>query len=473
MKKTPGIRTYLILSHGLLLTISLVAIGFIWSHSEYQVVTQELQKLMSERATLLSNIVAHELAESRGLEFRGVDSTNIPLERDMTAVYIDLTGFPYELTPGSVSSQDAELLLELNSKYHVSHGNITTLLVMDNGSSSVYAASPVFDSQAQQVGTVCLLLPIGYLDGYITRLRWLLAGVVIVVTLLSVGVSTLLTNYFSRHFSRAQELAATVANGDYHLRIPESGPDELRNLSHYLNHMAEELQEQLKMRQTLLANVAHELARPLAGLQLGIESLRKGAVRDPDLSDELLVNMQQTVQRLSSLVDDITLSALPKTKPLELHRQLIDVEPFLKGLSTRFLPLAEARGLRLEVRVEAGLPPINIDEKRVHQIVGNLMDNAIKFTPHDGVIRLSAERASEHQVLIAIHDSGSGIDPKELENIFEPFYQGDIGRRVKQGMGLGLAIAHQLAVAHGGDLFLKNHQDGGVIAVLTLPIDFP
>jgi signal transduction histidine kinase len=146
------------------------------------------------------------------------------------------------------------------------------------------------------------------------------------------------------------------------------------------------------------------------------------------------------------------------------------VEPFLQGVATRFWSLADSRGLSLEVRVEAGLPPVLADEKRLNQIIGNLVDNAVKFTSHGKTIRLSAERTGQENVRILVHDGGKGISPDEVQHLFEPFYQGDIGRRIKQGMGLGLSIAQQLAQAHGGTLVLENHPEGGTLAILTLPI---
>ena len=469
MKKSFSIRAYLGLSHALLLVISLGAIGFIWSYNEYRVITQELQGLMKERVSLLSNIISHEIAEHGEVK---VDNTEFPIighEKNLLAIYVDSSGSLYELVPGTVSPRQFDLFTELSGEYPVYSDSYATLVHSDFEATSVYAAAPVFDTDDRSIGTVCLLMPLGNLETYITRLRWLLLGAIITVALLGVGVSILLTNYFSRQFSQAQSLAATVASGDYYLRIPETGPTELRDLARYLNQMAEKLQEQLKTRQTLLANVAHELARPLAGLQLGIESLRKGAIQDPDLADDLLVSMGQTIRRVEDLIDDITLAAQPDTSPIELHPTALAVEPFLQGVSTRFWSLAESRGNRLEVRLEAGLPLILADEKRLNQIVGNLVDNAIKFTPHGKTIRLSAECAGKGYVRLLVHDGGTGISPDEAEHLFEPFYQGDVGRRIKQGMGLGLAIAHQLVRAHGGSLDLQNAPEGGTLAILTLP----
>ena len=470
MKKSFSIRTYLGFSYSLLLVISLGAIGYIWSHNEYRVITEGLQELMRERITLLASVLSHEFAEYGEVKLDRSEFTIVNQEENLLTVFIDNSGALYELVPGTVSPRHQDLFRKLSSEHHIYEDSYATLITSEAETTSVYAAAPVVDKDDQPIGKVCLLLPLGDLESYVIRLRWLLLSAIIIVAFLGLGVSFLLTNYFSRQFSQAQSLAATVADGNYYLRIPEEGPTELRNLSKYLNQLAEKLQEQVKTRQTLLANVAHELARPLAGLLLGIESLRKGAIKDPDLADDLLVSMGQTIRRLEGLIDDITLAAQPETRQIELHRTALAVEPFLQGIATRFWNLADSRGLRLEVRVEADLPPVLVDEKRLNQIVGNLLDNAIKFTPRGKTIRLSAEQAGGGEVRLLVHDGGKGILPEEVEHLFEPFYQGDVGRRIKQGMGLGLSIAQQLARAHGGSLKLESHPKGGTLAILTLPI---
>ena len=470
MKKSYSIRAYLVVSQACLLIISIGTIGFIWSRSEYQVITEELQSLMLERAKLISNIISHEIEERDEIRFEQAEIPEIEFDENMLVVYIDSYGSIHELIPGSTSPQQKEIFLQLSDYGHMTGQSNARLIRSEFESTNIYAAAPVFDTQKQPVGQVCLLMPIGHLDTYIMQLRWLLIGAILIVALLGVGVSTLLTNYFSRQFLRAQELAARVSEGKYDLRITEEGPTELRDLSHYLNVMAEKLREQLKIRQTLLANVAHELARPMAGILLGIESLRKGAIQDPELADDLLVGMRQTIYRLEELINDIYLAAQPSTHTIKLDRTALAVGPFLKGVATRFWSLADSRGIGLEVRVDADLPPVFADEKRLNQIIGNLVDNAIKFTPRGKIIRLSAERTDEGHVRLMMRDGGKGISPEEAGRIFEPFYQGDMGRRIKQGMGLGLSIAQQLAQAHGGSLTLENHPAGGALAILTLPI---
>lgn len=468
MKRTFSFRFYLILSHSLLLAISLGAIAFIWSRNEYTTIAGELQSLMRERAILLSGVLSHEISEYHTIKVSHTEFPQFALEENLLAVFIDDSNLLYDLKPGSVNSVQIDLFLRLSQQHPLYKDAYASIITGSESANSVYAAAPVFDSNGKIIGKVCLLMPLGELDSYIKRLRLLLIGATIFITLLSIGVSLLLTNYFSHHFSNAQKLAATVAEGNYHLRIPETGPTELRDLSHYLNQLAEKLQEQFKTRRMVLANMSHELARPLAGLQIGIESLRKGAMQDPNLADDLLVSMSQTIQRMEGLVDDITLAAHPQTQPLRLDREPVAIEPFLKGVATRFGILAKSRGIKFKVQIEPGLTSVLADERRLTQIIGNLVDNAIKFTPRGRTIRLVAETAGD-RVRLIVHDGGNGISAEEAEHIFEPFFQGDLGRRVKQGMGLGLAIAQQLAQAHGGELTLENHPKRGMLAILSLP----
>lgn len=469
MKKSLSIRSYLGLSHVLLLVISLGLIGIVWSYNEYALITQEYKKLLGERVAIMAEIISHENAEHNEIELEHIQFPLIYQNKDLKVVFIDTQEVIYPIQPDTLSAEEKALISDLYHDSPIHTESYAVLTHVESETTLLYAVAPVEGADSKTLGYVCLLLPLNEFDAYVNNLRLLLGGSMIAMILLGIGVSIGLTNFFSRQFSNAQDLAATVAGGDYHLRIPEKGPSELRNLSHYLNLMAEKLEEQTQMRRTLLANVAHELARPLAGLQLGIESLRKGAVENPELTDDLLVGMGQTVQRFESLIDDLTLAAQPKTTPIMLEQTAIPVEPFLRGIANRFWSLADSREISMEIEVEKGLPQVFADEKRLNQIVGNLLSNAIKFSPSGGVVHLTADSTDQRQIRIHVRDHGEGIDPADSENLFEPFYQGDIGRRIKQGMGLGLAIALQLTRAHGGDIIIQNHPDGGTVAIVTLP----
>jgi two-component system sensor histidine kinase BaeS len=287
--------------------------------------------------------------------------------------------------------------------------------------------------------------------------------------LLSLVLGILLATLLTRPLSHAQQLAARVAGGDYSVQVPETGPRELAELASYLNRMAKELQTETRRREIVLSNLTHELARPLGGLRLGIESLSEGALHDTPLAEELLTDMQQTVQRMQALLEDLALAARPPAKPLQLNLAPLAVEPLLQGLKARFNAAAVSQSVRLEVNVPSGLPEVQADELRLNQILANLVDNALKFTPQGGWVLLSAKTVPAG-LQISVQDNGPGIPQHDLEHVFEPFFQSSGAASIRQGMGLGLAIAHQLALAHHGQLELENLPAGGLLATLTLPV---
>jgi two-component system sensor histidine kinase BaeS len=333
----------------------------------------------------------------------------------------------------------------------------------------LYAAVPVWADDGQVLGAVCLVDPLGDFEEGIRRTRlglfWLGMGLAVVSLVASLWLSTRLT----RRIDDAQQLAARVADGDFALRLPEEGPQELAELARHLNRMAQELDAEHKARNTVIGNVTHELARPLGGLQLGIDSLKTGALKDPDLTEELLDSMSRSVQRVDDMVEDLALAARPSSQPVPLKIRRVAIEPFIRGLISRHWPAADSKGVRMRLDLESELAAIPADERRLSQIMGNLLDNALKYSPVGGEIVIGVHRQAD-EVVFTIMDDGPGIADKELEHIFEPFFQGREGKRTQAGLGLGLSIVKQLVSAHGGHILLGNRPDGGLQATVRLPI---
>lgn len=334
----------------------------------------------------------------------------------------------------------------------------------------LYAAVPVRADDGALLGAICLVDPLGDFESGVRRTRlglfWLGVSLAGVSLLGSLWLSARLT----RRIDDAKQLASRVADGDYRLRLPEEGPEELAQLATHLNRMAEELEAEHNARSTVIGNVTHELARPLGGLQLGIDSLRTGAMRDPDLADELLDSMSKSVQRVDDMVEDLALAARRSQQPVPLKIRRVAIEPFIRGLISRHWPTANSKGVHLSLDLEPGLDAFPADERRLSQIMGNLLDNALKYSPPGGDIMIGVHK-QPGEVVFAVSDEGPGISDKDLEHIFEPFYQGREGQRAQAGLGLGLSIVHQLVLAHGGQVSLTNRPDGGLLSEVRLPAD--
>jgi two-component system phosphate regulon sensor histidine kinase PhoR len=224
-------------------------------------------------------------------------------------------------------------------------------------------------------------------------------------------------------------------------------------------------------RRDFVANVSHELRTPLAGIKAVVETLRDGAIRDPAAADEFLARVDAEVDRLVQLVEELLHLARIESGAAPLH--LVDVAPraLIAPCVDRFRPTAERAGVELTLDVPDSLPAVRADPERLGQALGNLIHNAIKFTPPGGRVAVGGAQANG-QVQISVTDTGSGIDAVDLPRIFERFYVADRARSGR-GTGLGLAIVKHVVRAHGGTVDAQSALGRGSTFTISLPAAVP
>jgi signal transduction histidine kinase len=188
------------------------------------------------------------------------------------------------------------------------------------------------------------------------------------------------------------------------------------------------------------------------------------------LLDEMIDGMGIEMKSLQRLLDDLSQLHDQVLGTLELERERISVSTWLCELLLPWQESAKQKSLKWDTHIPDDLPSINADPLRLSQIIGNLVDNAIKYTPPHGTVTVSAG-ASPEKIWVRVSDTGPGIPYAEQEKIFTPLYRGEQGRRIKQGMGLGLNIAKSLTIAHGGSLIVESTPGLGSNFMLALPID--
>jgi signal transduction histidine kinase len=466
MTSRRSVRFYLALSYGLFVLVLLGGGSLIWYGTQEQIAEDAIRAHLKERARLLSTTVDFNTNLSRSLSLPTVRTA---IESNLSVVFITPEMELRNLSDRTVTGEQLEYIQELGVKALAGAAVSSEIYGPGLTEETLYAAAPVYDERNQVIGAVCLLLPLDEFEATVNRTRLELLEFSVGAALLGLVLGIILATLLTRPLSNAQRLAARVAGGDYSVQVPETGPRELAELASYLNRMAKQLQTETRRREIVLSNLTHELARPLGGLHLGIESLSEGALHDPPLAEDLLNDMQQTVQRMQALLEDLALAARPPAKPLQLNLCSLAVEPLLQGLKARFNAAAVSQDVRLEVNVPSGLPEVQADELRLNQILANLVDNALKFTPQGGRVLLSAKTVPAG-LQVSVQDTGPGIPQHDLEHVFEPFFQSSTDTSIQRGMGLGLAIAHQLALAHHGQLELENLPAGGLRATLTLSV---
>jgi len=255
---------------------------------------------------------------------------------------------------------------------------------------------------------------------------------------------------------RLSAASKQMATGDLQQQVPVTSQDELGQLTETFNKMSTELYEADQKRKRLTADITHDLSTPLQIISGYIEMLEGG---DVSLTPERLEVIKAEIEHLRRLVGDMTTLTQAESGSLELLLQPTDQSSLLEHVTRIYRPIVEQKGVNLELKIDQNLPRIKIDEGRMIQVLKNLVDNALRYTPAGGTILLGAEVGEK--VNLFVQDSGEGIDPQDLPFVFDRFYRADKNRSDTTGkMGLGLAICKALVNAQGGSIAVESAGKG-------------
>jgi signal transduction histidine kinase len=271
--------------------------------------------------------------------------------------------------------------------------------------------------------------------------------------------------------------ARRLAGGDLTVRVAVAGRGELRELAHDFNSMAERLQAAFQherdldmARRSLVASVSHDLRSPLASLRVAAEALQDGVVSNAEDVQRYLRAMLQDIGYLSRLIDDLFELARLEGGSLVLDRTETSLRDLISDTLESMQLRAQKCGVQLQGAVD-GDPLVVADGAKLQRVLDNLLDNALRFSPSGGQVELTA-RQEGGAVVVAVRDSGGGIEPADLPHVFDRFYRGDRSRRREDGAtGLGLAIARGFVEAHGGKIWVENDPGRGAAFIFTLPCD--
>jgi len=269
----------------------------------------------------------------------------------------------------------------------------------------------------------------------------------------------------------AEVIAASqaVAQGDLTARVPVRGRhDDLYALSDHFNHMAEELERSDLQRRNLFADIAHELRTPITILRGRLEGILDG-VYPPDEAN--IAPALEETYLLERLVEDLRLLALAEANQLRFEMKPVRISELIEAILGLFSAQAAERNVSILMEADPDIPEVNVDPQRFQQVVGNLIDNALSFTPEGSSIDLSIRR-KENTVILTVVDGGPGIPDDELPYVFDRFWRGEKSRaRSTGGAGLGLSIARQLVEAQGGKITAHNRPPRGLEVSIVLPIN--
>jgi signal transduction histidine kinase len=314
------------------------------------------------------------------------------------------------------------------------------------------------------VGALVVAKPESALRSRWVQLAWELA----LAFGIGIPVAGALVVYFSRRIVRPLEAltaaADEVALGHYKVAVPEHmGGSEVERLAARFGEMTARIAESEALTRNFLMSVSHELRTPLTAIRGHVAALREGVFDDEQAEERSLDVVAEEALRLERLVGDVLDLAKLDARRFALLREEVDMRALCERAYATFAEEARARGIEYDLELGEGAVLVT-DGDRVLQIVSNLLANALRWTPEGGRVDLGLN-AQNGEVMVAVTDTGPGIEPEGTERIFRPFWSGDGG-----GTGLGLTIARELALALGGRLELDSEPGRGSRFVLVLPV---
>ncbi len=293
-----------------------------------------------------------------------------------------------------------------------------------------------------------------------------------VALLMAVLLSFLISRWVAAPLDRLAHASMQIAEGHYEAFDP-GGPEEVRSLGRTINEMAGRMQASQQAQRDFVANVSHELKTPLTSIQGFAQAILDGTVDDHQGREHAAGVIYAEANRLRRLVEDLLELARFDSGQMRIARERVDLQVLLGSLEERLSVRAEEAQVQLTFEIPR--PTLIVgDGDRLAQVFTNLVDNAIKHTPPGGTVRVWGEQA-QGWISIHVDDSGSGIPADELSRIFERFYQLDKARPGggERGAGLGLAIAREIVVSHGGRLTAQSEVGRGSRFTVQLPVIRP
>jgi two-component system, OmpR family, sensor histidine kinase BaeS len=287
-----------------------------------------------------------------------------------------------------------------------------------------------------------------------------LAGV-----LAAVLIGYLLSGRLIKPIRRLTQASQALASGDLQQQVPVTSQDELGQLTATFNQMSADLLKADQKRKRMTADITHDLSTPLQIISGYIEMLEEGEVA---LTPQRIEILKTEIGNLRRLVGDLTTLSQLEAGGLEFQPQPVHPATLLERTYQAYQPIAARQGVELVLEATQTAPPVLVDEGRMLQVLKNLVENALRYTPQGGRITLAIAVAS--RVQLRVSDTGSGIEAEDLPNVFDRFYRADKARMANAGkMGLGLSICKALVTAHGGTISAESAgKDQGTTMIVSL-----
>lgn len=299
----------------------------------------------------------------------------------------------------------------------------------------------------------------------------------VTITLIALGLGILISITNTRAITGSifllEKKTREISKGQFnHIPSIQSAPKEIEDLTQHFNVMCSRLKELEVMKTDFISHFSHELRTPITSIKaasnmLNMQLLKEDPEKEKELSQLILTECDRLIISIEKILD---LSKMEVYK-MEWQFSQADIVEVIEKALAKFRPMAQSKEIDLVFDPEKSIPQTQLDEKRMVEVINNLVSNALKYTPEKGNIIIEVKAAEENEkILVSVVDNGCGIDEKDLESIFEKFKRIDIGNETLRGTGLGLAISKHIINAHKGEIWAESKISKGTKVSFTLPV---
>ncbi len=333
----------------------------------------------------------------------------------------------------------------------------------------LYTYAPIQHERYGIIGMVIISTSLSGIEQTLNEVKAKLGTYSIVVAIAIIITSYLASGFITRPIKELTDVIRKTSQGHLDQRVKIRGSREFRQLGEAFNMMSEKLENLDRARNEFVSNASHELKTPLSAIKVLTESLLHMELDDPLVYNEFLNDINSEIDRLNTIINDLLTLVKIDTEEEQLVREPVElvklVNDTLKGLQI----LAQQKHITMEAYHDDELIVLG-DPVKLQQVISNIVDNAIKYTPDGGRVTVEVYEYSGNAV-VKVSDTGIGIPAKDLPHIFDRFFRVDKARsRATGGTGLGLSIAHKIVLMHGGNIRVASEEGKGSIFYIELPL---
>ncbi len=455
-----------------IITISSLASAFLISQSYSDEYTKNAQNEMIDVAKDVSTIAAYNYYNIISLgDFINLVSQQAANNGDVIWVVNNDGDVWLSVGPAGETNITKDEILKYYADMldEIQQGNIAKLTTESDNTfnTPVLTVGMPIVVYGDTIGAVLVHKKLSDLNGAMVNMYTRIVFSALVAVIVAIVLLYFLAKNILKPLKKVTEATAQLARGNFGVRLDINSEDEIGELSRTFNSVAEDLGKYENTRRSFVANVSHELRSPLTSMQGLVQGILDGTVQK-DQQDYYLGIVLDETKRLNYLINDLLDLSQIESGKLDFNIKKTDINELIRRCLITFESKISDKDIEVEVDIKDEKQYVMADENRIKQVLMNLIDNAVKFTPHGGLLRIYTSE-SPASVFVNVNNSGGRITEEDIPYVFERFYKADKSHtRTQEGTGLGLSIVKKILDGHGQNIWVKSKEEEGTTFTFTL-----